>query len=127
MTNQQQPGPAIGRAVGNGVGAVVGDVAGAGVGVVEGTAGGIDSAFDNTQRSSVIGVKKKQPMEESFSCRWIFSWMQTVKSFVRFAKFQRSNEYKNNPMSSRATSHQSQLMPRGFAAPEPNSSFTNSP
>jgi hypothetical protein len=50
VTNQQQPGPAIGRAVGSGVGAVAGNVAGAGVGVVEGTAGGIHSAFDNTQR-----------------------------------------------------------------------------
>jgi hypothetical protein len=50
VTNQQQPGPAIGRAVGSGVGAVVGNVAGAGVGVVEGTAGGIHSSFDNTQR-----------------------------------------------------------------------------
>jgi hypothetical protein len=50
VTNQQQPGPAIGRAVGAGVGAVAGNVAGAGVGVVEGTSGGIHSAFDNTQR-----------------------------------------------------------------------------
>ena len=50
VTNQQQPGPAIGRAVGAGVGAVAGNVAGAGVGVVEGTTGGIHSAFDNTQR-----------------------------------------------------------------------------
>jgi len=50
VTNQQQPGPAIGRAVGSGVGAVAGNVAGAGVGVVEGTSGGIHSAFDNTQR-----------------------------------------------------------------------------
>ncbi|MGH7975229.1 MAG: flagellar motor protein MotB [Limisphaerales bacterium] len=50
VTNQQQPGPAIGRAVGSGVGAVVGNVAGAGAGVVEGTAGGIHSTFNNTQR-----------------------------------------------------------------------------
>jgi hypothetical protein len=50
VTNQQQPGPAIGRAVGSGVGTVVGNVAGAGVGMVEGTAGGIHSSFDNTQR-----------------------------------------------------------------------------
>lgn len=50
VTNQQQPGPVIGRAVGAGVGAVAGNVAGAGVGVVEGTSGGIHSAFDNTQR-----------------------------------------------------------------------------
>lgn len=50
ITNQQQAGPAIGRAVGSGVGAVAGNVAGAGLGVVEGTSGGIHSAFDNTQR-----------------------------------------------------------------------------
>ena len=50
VTNQQQPGPAIGRAVGAGVGAVAGNAVGAGVGVVEGTSGGIHSAFDNTQR-----------------------------------------------------------------------------
>lgn len=50
ITNQQQPGPAIGRAVGSGVGAVAGNVAGAGVGLVEGTAGGIHSSFDNTLR-----------------------------------------------------------------------------
>ncbi len=50
VTNQRQPGPAIGRAVGAGVGAVAGNVAGAGVGVVEGTSGGIHSAFENTQR-----------------------------------------------------------------------------
>jgi hypothetical protein len=50
VTNQQQPGPVVGRAVGTGVGAVAGNVAGAGVGVVEGTSAGIHSAFDNTQR-----------------------------------------------------------------------------
>jgi outer membrane lipoprotein SlyB len=50
VTNQRQPGPVVGRAVGAGVGAVVGNVAGAGAGLVEGTAGGIHSAFDNTQR-----------------------------------------------------------------------------
>jgi hypothetical protein len=50
VTNQRQPGPYIGRAVGTGIGAVAGNVAGAGVGVAEGTAGGIHSAFDNTQR-----------------------------------------------------------------------------
>jgi len=49
-TNQQQPGPALGRAVGAGVGAVAGNAAGAGVGIVEGTTSGIQSAFDNTQR-----------------------------------------------------------------------------
>jgi len=51
VTNQQQPGPVVGRAVGSGVGAVTGNVVGGGVGVVEGTAGGIHSAFDNTQRT----------------------------------------------------------------------------
>jgi hypothetical protein len=50
VTNQRQPGPVVGRAIGTGVGAVAGNVAGAGVGIVEGTAGGIHSAFDNTQR-----------------------------------------------------------------------------
>lgn len=50
VTNQQQPGPAVGRAVGGGVGAVTGNVAGAGVGAVEGFSGGVKSAFDNTQR-----------------------------------------------------------------------------
>jgi len=33
-----------------GVGTAVGNVAGAGVGLAEGTAGGIHSAFENTQR-----------------------------------------------------------------------------
>jgi outer membrane lipoprotein SlyB len=50
VTNMEQPGPVIGRAVGGGVGAVAGNVAGAGVGVVEGASSGIHSAFDNTQR-----------------------------------------------------------------------------
>lgn len=50
VTNQQQPGPAIGRTVGAGVGGVTGNVAGAGVGAVEGFSGGVRSAFDNTQR-----------------------------------------------------------------------------
>jgi hypothetical protein len=50
VTNQNQPGPVVGRAVGAGVGAVAGNVAGAVVGVGEGTASGVHSAFDNTQR-----------------------------------------------------------------------------
>lgn len=50
ITNQNQPGPVVGRAVGAGVGAVAGNVAGAAVGVAEGTASGVHSAFDNTQR-----------------------------------------------------------------------------
>lgn len=61
VTNQQQPGPAIGRAVGTGVGAVVGNVAGAGVGVAEGTAGGIHSAFDNTQSIVRYWREEKTP------------------------------------------------------------------
>jgi hypothetical protein len=50
VTNPEQPGPAVGRAIGTGVGAVVGNVAGAGVGVVEGTTAGVKTSFDNTQR-----------------------------------------------------------------------------
>jgi hypothetical protein len=50
VTNQQQPGPAIGRAVGTGVGAVAGNVAGAGVAAGEGFGGAVKSTFDNTQR-----------------------------------------------------------------------------
>jgi len=50
ITNQNQPGPVVGRAVGAGVGAVAGNVAGSAVGVAEGTAAGVNSAFDNTQR-----------------------------------------------------------------------------
>ena len=51
VTNQRQPGPVIGRAVGTGVGAVGGNVIGAGVGVVEGAGGAVKSTFDNTQRT----------------------------------------------------------------------------
>ena len=61
VTNQEQPGPVVGRAVGAGVGAVAGNVAGAGVGVVEGTAGGIYSAFDNTQRVVRYWKEEKTP------------------------------------------------------------------
>lgn len=50
VTNQEQPGPAIGRAVGTGVGAVGGNVVGAGVGFAEGAGGAVKSTFDNTQR-----------------------------------------------------------------------------
>ena len=50
VTNQEQPGPVIGRAVGTGVGAVGGNVVGAGVGFVEGASGSVKSTFDNTQR-----------------------------------------------------------------------------
>jgi len=50
VTNQNQPGPVVGRAIGAGVGAVAGNVAGAGVGLAEGASGAAKSAFDNTQR-----------------------------------------------------------------------------
>src|SRR5258708_6331748 len=50
VTNQEQPGPVAGRAVGIGVGAVAGNVAGAGVGMAEGFGAATKSAFDNTQR-----------------------------------------------------------------------------
>ena len=50
LTNQEQPGPAIGRGVGIGMGTVAGNVAGAGVGLGEGFSGAAKSAFDNTQR-----------------------------------------------------------------------------
>ena len=61
ITNQEQPGPVVGRAVGSGVGAVAGNVAGAGVGVVEGTAAGVHSAFDNTQRIVRYWREEKTP------------------------------------------------------------------
>lgn len=50
VTNQEQPGPAIGRALGSGVGAVAGNVAGGVVGAGEGFGAATKSAFDNTQR-----------------------------------------------------------------------------
>lgn len=50
ITNQQQPGPAVGRVVGGGAGLVAGNVAAGAVGVGEGFAGGVRSSFDNTQR-----------------------------------------------------------------------------
>lgn len=61
LTNQQQPGPAIGNGIGTGVGAVAGNVAGAGVGVGEGTAAGIHSAFDNTQNIVRYWREEKTP------------------------------------------------------------------
>ena len=50
VTNQQHPGPAIGRGVGTGVGVVAGNAAGAVVGVGEGVAAGVAAPFDNTTR-----------------------------------------------------------------------------
>jgi phage shock protein PspC (stress-responsive transcriptional regulator) len=41
-----QPGPVIGKTVGNGVGLVAGNAAGLGVGAVEGTVHGVADAFD---------------------------------------------------------------------------------
>jgi hypothetical protein len=61
ITNQNQPGPVIGRAVGTGVGAVVGNVAGAGVGIAEGTGSVTASAFDNTQRVVRYWHEEKTP------------------------------------------------------------------
>jgi hypothetical protein len=61
VTNQNQPGPVVGRAIGSGVGAVAGNVAGAGVGIVEGTAAGVHSAFDNTQRTVRYWREEKTP------------------------------------------------------------------
>ena len=51
VTNQQQPGPAVGRAVGGGVGAVGGNAVGVVVGAGEGIAGAAAAPFDNTTRS----------------------------------------------------------------------------
>jgi hypothetical protein len=50
VTNQQHPGPALGRVVGTGVGAVGGNVAGVVVGAGEGVAAGAKAPFDNTTR-----------------------------------------------------------------------------
>jgi hypothetical protein len=61
VTNQNQPGPVVGRAIGSGVGAVAGNVAGAGVGIVEGTAAGVHSAFDSTQRTVRYWREEKTP------------------------------------------------------------------
>ena len=51
VTNQQHPGPAVGRAVGTGAGVVAGNAAGAVVGVGEGVVAGVSAPFDNTTRS----------------------------------------------------------------------------
>lgn len=61
VTNQRQPGPVVGRAIGSGVGAVAGNVAGAGVGIAEGTAAGINSAFDSSQRIVRYWHEEKTP------------------------------------------------------------------
>ncbi len=45
-TSPYQPGPVVGKTVGQGVGVVAGNVAGAGVGLVEGTAQGIAAPFN---------------------------------------------------------------------------------
>ena len=50
ITNQTQPGPAIGQAIGTGVGAVGGNVVGGVVGFGEGVAVGAKAPFDNTTR-----------------------------------------------------------------------------
>jgi len=50
ITNQNQPGPAIGQAIGTGVGAVGGNVVGGVVGIGEGVAVGAKKPFDNTTR-----------------------------------------------------------------------------
>ena len=50
LTNQSQPGPAIGRAIGTGVGAVVGNATGLAVGAGEGLVGGAAVPFDTTTR-----------------------------------------------------------------------------
>jgi hypothetical protein len=46
VTDQNQPGPQVGNAVGGAVGAVGGNVAGAAVGVVEGGAAAVGNVFD---------------------------------------------------------------------------------
>lgn len=45
-TSPYQPGPVVGKAVGNAAGVVAGNAAGLGVGVVEGTAAGLAAPFD---------------------------------------------------------------------------------
>jgi len=51
ITNQNQPGPAVGQAIGTGVGAVGGNVVGGVVGFGEGVAVGAKAPFDNTART----------------------------------------------------------------------------
>lgn len=50
ITNQTQPGPAVGQAIGTGVGAVGGNVVGGVVGFGEGVAVGAKKPFDKTTR-----------------------------------------------------------------------------
>lgn len=50
ITNPNQPGPAVGQALGLGVGAVGGNVVGGVVGFGEGVVGGAKAPFDNTRR-----------------------------------------------------------------------------
>ena len=50
ITNRNQPGPAVGQALGTGVGAVGGNVVGGVVGFGEGVVGGAKVPFDNTTR-----------------------------------------------------------------------------
>ncbi|GDY24073.1 hypothetical protein LBMAG56_54200 [Verrucomicrobiota bacterium] len=50
ITNPNQPGPAVGQALGLGVGAVGGNVVGGVVGFGEGVVGGAKAPFDNTTR-----------------------------------------------------------------------------
>ena len=61
VTNVEQPGPVIGRAVGGGAGAVAGNVAGAGVGLGEGFGAAVNSTFDNTQRIVRYWREEKTP------------------------------------------------------------------
>lgn len=63
VTNQDSPGPKVGRAVGAGVGTVVGNVAGAGVGVVEGTAVTAGNVFD-PQPTRVVRHWETQTTED---------------------------------------------------------------
>lgn len=51
VTNGNQPGPAVGRAIGTGVGAVGGNAAGAVVGFGEGVVAGTAASFDTTTRT----------------------------------------------------------------------------
>ncbi len=49
-----QPGPVVGKTVGNGVGVVAGNVAGVGVGAVEGTVHGVASTIDPSYRTVTV-------------------------------------------------------------------------
>ncbi len=50
VTNTQQPGPAVGNAIGTAVGAVGSNVVGLGVGVAEGASAATKSTFTNERR-----------------------------------------------------------------------------